>query len=43
MTTVYGVTVYGAQVQIKRQLKLFDIPLADVCLFIVFVFACLFI
>uniref|UniRef100_A0A0N4ULQ0 DNA-directed RNA polymerase n=1 Tax=Dracunculus medinensis TaxID=318479 RepID=A0A0N4ULQ0_DRAME len=38
MTTVYGVTVYGAQVQIKRQLKLFDIPLADVCLFIVFVF-----
>ena len=30
MTTVYGVTMYGAVLQIKRQLKALDIPGEDV-------------
>lgn len=26
MTTIYGVTMFGARMQIKRQLRAFDIP-----------------
>ncbi|CAL2027516.1 unnamed protein product [Caenorhabditis brenneri] len=33
MTTVYGVTMYGAVLQIKRQLKALDIPGEDAALF----------
>ena len=31
MTTVYGVTMYGANLQIKRQLKALGIDNDDVC------------
>lgn len=33
MTTVYGVTMYGAVLQIKRQLKALDIPGEDAAIF----------
>ncbi|ULU14379.1 hypothetical protein L3Y34_016710 [Caenorhabditis briggsae] len=33
MTTVYGVTMYGAVLQIKRQLKAMDIPGEDAAIF----------